>query len=85
MRSRIAKEAVVENKTKRSLRLSGSFVLKLNVQGRRGFPDVLVIEPDGGMRFIEFKRKGGKLSKLQEVTIRELTRRGVRVDVIYGI
>jgi Holliday junction resolvase len=80
--SRIAKESTIERKLVRQLREQGCMVLKLNVQGHRGFPDLLVIPPDGNIYFIEVKRpKRGRFSKLQEVTIRDLRKRGVTVDI----
>jgi len=45
----------------------GLLVVKLNLIGRRGLPDRMVIGPNKFIVFFEFKRaKTGKLSKVQE-------------------
>ncbi len=56
-------------------------VRKLNGLGFRGWPDRLFILPGGVVVFIEFKRVGGKLTRLQGQIIRELKELGQRVFV----
>ena len=46
--------------------------LKLNVLGQRGFPDRIFFLAGGKPFLIEFKRRNGKLSKLQERKIKKL-------------
>lgn len=82
MHQRLIKESTIERKHIAALRAEGCMVLKLNVQGTRGWPDVLVVEPNGFVYFIEFKRpKRGRFSKLQSVTIRKLRGMGAMVEV----
>jgi len=50
----------------------GTQILKLNVQGQRGWPDRLICLPKGVKLLIEFKRPGGTLRKLQKVRKRDL-------------
>lgn len=77
-----AKECVIEDKVGRELQklFPDLLYLKLNVVGNRGYPDRQLFWLGGSM-FIEFKRKGEKLRKLQEHIIAELRSRGQRVDV----
>lgn len=51
---------------RRVRRLSRVHVLKLNLQGRRGWPDRLILMPGGRAVFIEFKRVGEVPRPLQE-------------------
>lgn len=55
--------------------------IKLNLRGRRGFPDRLVLWEGGGILFIEFKRKGEEPRKLQEVIHEQLRAMGFIVEV----
>lgn len=58
--------------------------VKLNLRGNAGWPDQLVLGPNGIMLMIEFKReKGGELSKNQEILHRELQQMNHRVCVAY--
>jgi hypothetical protein len=59
----------------------GCLVLKLNVLGRRGWPDRLFIFK-GKVFFIEFKRAGEKPGKLQEVIHGRLKQHGAMVYVV---
>jgi hypothetical protein len=55
--------------------------LKMNLQGRRGWPDRLVLWSGGNMVFIEFKRPGEDPRKLQEHVHGILRRAGFAVLV----
>lgn len=48
----------------------------------RGWPDRMYLLPNGKVFFIEFKRPGGKLSRLQAHTIEMLKKLGHDVEVI---
>jgi len=43
----------------------------------------LLLKPDA-VKFVEVKRKGGRLSKIQEHRIKELRRLGFDVEVAYS-
>ena len=69
----------------RFLRLVGdsAFVvpLKLNLQGSRGWPDRLLVLPNGRVVWIEFKRHGGRLTRLQQVRHWTLKEKGHEIEV----
>lgn len=56
-------------------------VLKLNLKGRRGWPDRLFIFR-GKVLFIEFKRLGERLTSLQKFVHGVLQGHGMRVEVV---
>lgn len=56
-------------------------VLKLNLKGRRGWPDRLFIF-HGKVLFIEFKRLGEQLTSLQKFVHGVLQGHGMRVEVV---
>lgn len=58
-------ETSIEQKFVRIVEADGHLALKVNVAGRRGWPDRLVLLIAGQSFFIEFKRKGKKPRKLQ--------------------
>jgi hypothetical protein len=64
-------------------RSRGCVVLKLNPEFNAGIPDRLFLLPRGKTVIMEFKRKGGKLTKLQEARHAELARLGHHVYVVY--
>lgn len=57
------KETNDETKFKTYVEDDGNEALKLNVWGRRGWPDRLVVFELGGHFFIEFKRRGKGIGK----------------------
>jgi hypothetical protein len=59
----------------------GCLVLKLNVTGRRGWPDRMYLF-HGRTLFIEFKRAGEKLRKLQMYVHGQLSRHQFNVTVV---
>lgn len=54
--------------------------LKINVRGRRGWPDHLFVY-NGRCMFIEFKQPGEKPEPLQEYIINQLRSRRIPVEV----
>lgn len=60
-------------------------VLKLNVWGRRGWPDRLFLLPGPKMIFIEFKRASEEPRKLQEYVHGRLRALGFRVEVVDNV
>jgi len=55
--------------------------LKLNVAGRRGYPDRMFLIPGGKPFFIEFKRPGSVPTSLQSYTIKNLQNLGYDVEI----
>lgn len=66
------------------LRKAGFLCFKFVSPANPGVPDRLVVCPDGAIMFVELKTKKGKLSKQQEVCIKQLTKHGQRVAVARG-
>jgi len=59
----------------------GYLVLKLIQVQKAGYPDLLLLKPNGEIRFVEVKAKRGRLSKIQKYRIDELKRLGFNVEV----
>lgn len=55
--------------------------IKLNLQGRRGWPDRIIIWEGGNLFFIEFKKPGEPPRALQEYIHKILRRMGFVVEV----
>lgn len=59
---------------------------KLRAMGvRPGVPDLLLIDPDGRLRCLEFKARGGRLSDSQEAFRAFCIARGVAYVVAYSL
>lgn len=63
----------------------GGLCPKFVSPGMPGVPDRIVLTADGRVIFVELKSEGGRLSALQRHVIREMSRRGHEVRVLYGI
>lgn len=64
----------------------GAFVVKLHGSAyqRAGLPDLLVLTRDGMTRWIEVKRPGRKLTRIQERVIESICKCGGLVFVSHG-
>ena len=60
----------------------GCLVFKFVSPGNAGVPDRIVISKTGGVYFVELKRPGGKVRKLQEFCIRRLREHNVWAGVV---
>lgn len=60
---------------------AGGLAFKVNCDGRRGFPDLVVIL-DCAIRLVEMKQENGRLSKHQKCLHAELADMGTTVTVI---
>ena len=60
----------------------GLMTLKLHVRFSRGWPDRLVLLPNGEILWVELKRPGGQVSALQAKTHADMAKRGHHVHVI---
>ena len=58
-------EASIEDAFVKYAKSKGCKALKLILLNKRGFPDRTVLTPNGGILFIEFKKKGEKLRSTQ--------------------
>ena len=69
------KECVDERRFAEYVASYGDEAVKLNIHGRIGYPDRLIIMDEGVHFFIEFKRVGGKTRKAQDYVIAVLKRK----------
>lgn len=69
------RESAIERKCMRWARDQGA--LDVKIQGTRGWPDRLVVMPNGRAMFVEFKRPGQIPDPLQKHVLGELRKRGV--------
>lgn len=75
-------EKHVQKKVIDYARSKGFLALKINVGSQRGYPDYVLIDPEGWHVWIEFKKKDEKLRKLQDYRRAELMSRTVLVLVV---
>jgi Holliday junction resolvase len=77
-------ESQIQSKLIKHFESKGFYVIKLIKTSVNGIPDLLVIKEDR-VKFIEVKKPGGKIAKLQEFRIRELRQQGIDAVVMDGI
>ena len=77
-------EQQIQTKLIKELEAKGYYVIKLVKTNKNGIPDLIAIPKDSDVEFIEVKRADGKLSKLQEFRIKELTKHGIKAIVYRG-
>tara|TARA_R100001463_G_scaffold76672_10_gene130890 strand:+ start:12715 stop:12954 length:240 start_codon:yes stop_codon:yes gene_type:complete len=77
-------EQKIQFKKIKELEQEGYYVIKLTTTNKNGIPDLIAIPKDSDVLFVEVKKPGGKLSKLQEYRIKELKQHGVRTEVYRG-
>lgn len=75
-------EASYQRKLIKQLEADGYYVLKLIQTNKNGIPDLLALK-EKEIRFIEVKATNGKLSKLQEYRLEELSKQGFKTEVSY--
>lgn len=75
------KESVIQSKKIKELEAQGYYVIKLTKTNKNGIPDIIAIPKDSDVEFFEVKGPNGKLSKLQEYRIKELTEHGVKAEL----
>ena len=76
------REALIEKKICDHAKANGWLVFKCT--GHKGVPD-RILHKDGKTLYIEVKRPGGKLSKLQQITIKRLNDHGIPAVVVYSV
>lgn len=77
-------ERKVQHDAMKMLEGFGWLVYKTEAVGRRGYPDLTCISPDGGVIFIEVKGPSGRLRREQARLIARWRERGVTVWIIHG-
>lgn len=77
------RESEIEKHLKSEVEKRGGITAKMTVMGRRGWPDRLVLLPDGLMAFVELKRpKVGVVSANQQNIHRKIRKLGGRIYVV---
>ena len=77
-------EQKIQFKKIKELEQKGYYVIKLTTTNKNGIPDLIAIPQNSDVLFIEVKKLGGKLSKLQEYRIKELTQHGIKTEIYRG-
>ena len=78
-------EQQIQSKLIKELEGKGYYVIKLINTNKNGIPDLIAIPRDSDVEFYEVKRPKGKVSKLQEYRLKELTAHGIKVEIYKGI
>jgi len=77
-------EQQIQSKKIKELESQGYYVIKLVKTNKNGIPDLLVLPKNSDAFFIEVKKEGGVLSKLQEYRINELNKHGLKTQILKG-
>lgn len=77
-------EQQIQSKRIKQLEEEGYYVLKLIKTNKNGIPDLIAIPRDSGVLFSEIKTPKGRLSRLQEYRLKELSEHGIRTEVYKG-
>jgi hypothetical protein len=77
-------EQQIQSKRIKQLEEEGYYVLKLIKTNKNGIPDLVAIPRDSGVLFSEIKTPKGRLSRLQEFRLKELSQHGIRTEVYKG-
>jgi hypothetical protein len=77
-------EQQIQSKKIKELESQGYYVIKLVKTNKNGVPDLLVLPKNSDAFFIEVKKEGGVLSKLQEYRINELNKHGLKTEILKG-
>ena len=79
------KEKQIESKIVKKAKELGFLTYKFSSPSNRGVPDRVFINPFGRIFFMEFKSEKGKLTKLQEKVIKDISEYGVGVFIINSV
>jgi hypothetical protein len=77
-------EQQIQSKKIKELESQGYYVIKLIKTNKNGIPDLLILPKNSDAFFIEVKKEGGVLSKLQEYRINELNKHGLKTEILKG-
>jgi Holliday junction resolvase len=78
-------EQQIQTKLIKELEGKGYYVIKLISTNKNGIPDLIAIPRDSSVEFYEVKKPNGKVSKLQEYRLKELSAHGIKVEIYKGI
>ena len=77
-------EQQIQDKRIKELEGQGYFVIKLIVTNKNGIPDLLAIPPESNVLFSEIKKPDGKISRLQEFRMKQLSDHGCKTEIYRG-
>lgn len=77
-------EQQIQTKKIKELEQQGYYVIKLIRTNKNGIPDLLAIPKDSDVLFVEVKAANGRVSKLQEFRIKELSKHGIKSEIHRG-
>lgn len=77
-------EKDIEKKVSEYAKKLGWLGAKLNSESARGWPDRLYVR-NGVTVFIEFKRKGGRISALQKKRLHDLEQQNMRAYTVWTV
>jgi Holliday junction resolvase len=77
------KEQDYQRKIQKRLEADGYYCIKLIATNKNGIPDIVAVRSDETI-FVEVKTPKGRLSKIQEYRLTELTRMGIKCYVSKG-
>ena len=78
-------EKMIEARLRDGVKALGGVAYKWVSPGNAGVPDRMVVLPGGVVHFIELKREGGKLTRMQKVQQERLRARGANCATVYGL
>lgn len=78
------KEQQIQAKKIKELEALGYYVIKLINTNKNGIPDLIAIPPNSDVLFVEVKTATGKVTKLQEYRHKELSEKGIKVEIFKG-
>ena len=78
------RESTIEQYLVKQCKEAGWQCYKFSSPAHRGVPDRIVCMPRGTVVFVEVKRPGGVLSKLQEQCHSDLLRLGQHVSIVWN-
>ena len=82
MDSTVITEKQIEKRLVAEVKKLGGAALKFTSPGTVGVPDRIVLLPNGRVRFVEVKRKGGVVSAAQKLWLGKLTAFGFKAVVL---
>lgn len=78
-------EKMIEARLRDGVKALGGVAYKWVSPGNAGVPDRVVALPGGAVHFIELKRGGGMLTRMQKAQIARLRALGTDCAVVYGL
>ena len=76
---------MIEARLRDGVKALGGVAYKWVSPGNAGAPDRMVVLPGGIVHFIELKREGGSLTRIQNVQQERLRARGANCATVYGL